>query len=88
MFTLSNAVSSAVGGWLLDSTGLGISGIIWWMAALMVVPGLLWFAWTLFGKSGPGQARRRKCVTRPLNKARLRLLNKKKSFFRNECYFR
>jgi len=55
MFTLSNAVSSAVGGWLLDSTGLGIEGIIWWMAALMVVPGLLWFAWTLFGKSGPGQ---------------------------------
>jgi len=55
MFTLSNAVSSAVGGWLLDSTGLGISGIIWWMAALMVVPGLLWFAWTLFGKSGPGR---------------------------------
>ncbi len=54
MFTLSNAVSSAVGGWLLDSTNLGISGIVWWMAALMVVPGLLWFAWTQFGKAGPG----------------------------------
>ena len=50
MFTLSNAISSAVGGWALDSSGLGISGIIWWMAALLVVPGVLWYAWTIYGK--------------------------------------
>ncbi len=50
MFTLANAISSAAGGWLLDSTGLGISNIIWWMAALLAIPGLLWLAWTLFGK--------------------------------------
>jgi predicted MFS family arabinose efflux permease len=51
MFTLANAISSAAGGWLLDSTDLGISGILWWMAGLMVVPGILWFAWTAFGKT-------------------------------------
>jgi MFS family permease len=46
MFTLASAVSSATGGWLLDNTKLGISGIIWWMSGLMIVPGILWFAWT------------------------------------------
>jgi len=50
MFTLANAISSAAGGWLLDNTNLGISGIIWWMAFLMAVPGTLWFTWTRFGK--------------------------------------
>jgi MFS family permease len=51
MFTLANAISSAAGGWLLDNTGLGIGTIIWWMAALLVVPGVLWAAWTMFGKT-------------------------------------
>jgi MFS family permease len=51
MLTLSNAISSAVGGWALDNTGLGMSGILWWMAALLVIPGILWFAWTAFGKT-------------------------------------
>ncbi len=51
MFTLANAISSAVGGWLLDNSSLRISTIIWWMAALLIVPGALWFAWTLFGKT-------------------------------------
>jgi predicted MFS family arabinose efflux permease len=50
MFTLANAISSAAGGWLLDNTNLGISGIMWWMAGLMIVPGILWFSWTRFGK--------------------------------------
>ena len=51
LFTLSNAISSAIGGWALDNTSLGISGILWWMTALFVIPGILWFAWTVFGKS-------------------------------------
>ena len=50
MFTLANAVSSAAGGWLLDNTSLGIGGVIWWMAGLMIIPGILWFAWTTFGR--------------------------------------
>jgi len=56
MFTLANAISSAMGGWLIDHTGLGIGGILWWMAGLMVVPGLLWHAWTVFGKPGTREA--------------------------------
>ena len=52
MFTLANAISSAAGGWFLDNTNLGISGIIWWMTGLMAIPGILWFAWTTFGKGG------------------------------------
>ncbi len=51
LFTLSNAISSAIGGWALDNTGLGISGILWWMTASFVIPGILWFAWTVFGKT-------------------------------------
>ena len=51
MFTLSNAISSAVGGWALDNTNLGMSGMLWWMTALLVIPGVLWYIWTLFGKT-------------------------------------
>lgn len=50
MFTLANAISSAAGGWLLDNTNLGISGIMWWMAVLLVIPGILWSAWIVFRK--------------------------------------
>lgn len=52
MFTLANAISSGIGGWALDATGLGVSGILWWMTGLLVIPGLLWFGWTLYGKPG------------------------------------
>jgi MFS family permease len=50
MFTLANAISSAAGGWLLDNTSLGIKGILWWMTGLMIIPGILWYGWTMFGK--------------------------------------
>jgi len=52
MFTLANAISSAAGGWFLDNTNLGIENIIWWMSGLMLIPGILWFAWITFGKLG------------------------------------
>ena len=51
MMTLASAISSAIGGWALDHTSLGIGGMLWWMAALLVLPGVLWFAWTIYGKS-------------------------------------
>jgi MFS family permease len=51
MMTLASAISSATGGWLLDNTNLGISGMLWWMAALLAIPGLLWLAWMLVGKT-------------------------------------
>lgn len=50
MFTLANAISSAAGGWLLDNAGLSLNNLIWWMGALLAIPGILWLAWTLFGK--------------------------------------
>jgi MFS family permease len=50
MFTLANAISSAAGGWLLDNTNLGINGILWWMTGLLIIPGIFWYAWTVFGK--------------------------------------
>jgi MFS family permease len=56
MFTLSSAISAAAGGWLLDNTSLGIGGIIWWMTALLTIPGFLWFAWVQFGKSSSDSA--------------------------------
>jgi len=51
MFTLANAISSAAGGWFLDNTNLGIGDMIWWMSGLMLIPGILWLAWTIFGKT-------------------------------------
>jgi MFS family permease len=44
-FTLANSASTAFGGYLLDSTELGISGLVWVLAALGVIPGILWMLW-------------------------------------------
>lgn len=48
MFTLGNATGAAVGGWALDNPALNISHILWLMAALTVVPGVLWALWLFF----------------------------------------
>jgi len=50
--TLMSATGAAVGGWLLDSTTLGVGGMAWGMAALALVPGVLWATWLLFGRRG------------------------------------
>ena len=50
MFTLMSAAGSAIAGGAIDSS-LGISGMVWWMAALSLVPGLLWTLWLRAGKS-------------------------------------
>jgi MFS family permease len=47
MFTFASAVSAAGGGWLLDNTGLGISGMLWLMAGVTLVPGALWMLWNM-----------------------------------------
>lgn len=52
MFTLANAVAAAGSGWLLDSGTLDISGLLIWMALLVLVPGLLWSLWLFAGGSG------------------------------------
>ncbi len=45
VFTLGSAISGAIGGWLLDTTPLGVSGLMWLMAAAGLIPALLWSAW-------------------------------------------
>ena len=49
MLTLSNALGAAIGGYVLDGTTLGISGLLWLMAILTAIPGLLWVLWMAFG---------------------------------------
>jgi predicted MFS family arabinose efflux permease len=45
VFTLGSAISGAIGGWLLDTTPVGVSGLMWLMAAAGLIPALLWSAW-------------------------------------------
>jgi MFS family permease len=44
-FTLANAASTALAGYALDNTGLGVSGLLWVMAGLGLIPGVLWMVW-------------------------------------------
>jgi MFS family permease len=52
MFTLANEMGAAAGGWILDNTSLSLSGLIFWMGILTVIPGVLWLLWITLGKSG------------------------------------
>jgi MFS family permease len=54
VFTLASALGTAAGGWMLDSIGIGISGVLWLLAGLAVIPGLSWLAWVyLHRPAGP-----------------------------------
>jgi predicted MFS family arabinose efflux permease len=54
MLTLANALGAAMGGYAMDSTSLGISGLLWFMAILTAIPGVLWVLWMAVGiKSKP-----------------------------------
>ena len=44
-FTLGSAISGAIGGWLLDTTAIGLSGLMWLMAASALIPAVLWTVW-------------------------------------------
>jgi MFS family permease len=44
IFTLASAVGASMAGALLDSS-TGISGLIWWMAGLGLIPAALWALW-------------------------------------------
>ncbi|HLC16976.1 MAG TPA: MFS transporter [Thermodesulfovibrionia bacterium] len=46
LFTLMTAVSSAITGWAVDFPALGLSGTMWTMAALAVIPALFWTFFT------------------------------------------
>jgi MFS family permease len=45
--TLTSAAGAALGGWALDHTPLGLSGLIWVMVGLSLVSGGLWTAWVM-----------------------------------------
>jgi MFS family permease len=49
VFTLMNAIGSAVGGWALDTSTIGITELLWWMTVLTVMPGVLWGLWITIG---------------------------------------
>jgi predicted MFS family arabinose efflux permease len=51
-FTLASAIGAAGGGWALDASTVGISGMLWWMAGLTLIPGALWALWMVAGKRG------------------------------------
>ena len=44
-FTLGSAISGAIGGWLLDTTPIGLSDLMWLMAASALLPAVLWTIW-------------------------------------------
>lgn len=45
LVTLANAAGAGFVGWLLDHTQLGVSGILWWISGITILPGFLWLAW-------------------------------------------
>jgi hypothetical protein len=49
IYTLLYSVGATTGGWLLEETSLGISTLLWGMAALILVPGALWALWIATG---------------------------------------
>jgi MFS family permease len=55
-FTLTNAIGAAAGGWALDNTNLGISGMLRVTAALSLVAGALWVLWNIIGAPGEPSA--------------------------------
>jgi MFS family permease len=44
IFTLSTAISSAGAGWLLDRTTVSVQSLLWIMAIVTLLPGLIWAA--------------------------------------------
>lgn len=50
LFSLMNAIGAAAGGWALDNTNLGLSGMMWVTAALSLAAGALWVLWNIIGQ--------------------------------------
>lgn len=58
-FTLGSALSSAAGGWLLDSNAFDLQSLTLLMAAVSILPAIPWFFWIRFrgsAKAAPGDA--------------------------------
>jgi MFS family permease len=50
LFSLMNAIGAAVGGWALDNTNLGLSGMMRLTAVLSLAAGALWVLWNITGQ--------------------------------------
>jgi MFS family permease len=50
IFTLSNAIGTGVGGWLMDLSDIGLAPTMFWLAGLTLIPTLLWMFWVSLGK--------------------------------------
>jgi MFS family permease len=59
LFTLMGAISAGFGGWSTDTPLLGLSGTLWWMAGLCLIPSVLWSAFVARSNSSPSQRPRR-----------------------------
>jgi MFS family permease len=46
-FTLANAIGTAASGWILDNTMVGLSGLIFIMVLITVIPGIFWGWWNV-----------------------------------------
>jgi MFS family permease len=51
LFTLGTAISAGGVGWLLDNSGLGLSGVLRLFALLPIIPTIIWAAWLLRHKA-------------------------------------
>ena len=51
LFTLMSAAASAVAGAALDAPSFGVSDLLWWLAGLILIPGVLWLFWLIKGDS-------------------------------------
>lgn len=54
--TLTAAIGALLGGWALDSAGLGIPLILAAMAVLILLPGALWVVWMARWRTAPSAA--------------------------------
>jgi MFS family permease len=53
IFTLLNAIGTAMGGYLMDLSGISLTTSMLWLAGLTLIPTALWFLWVSLGKSEP-----------------------------------
>ena len=50
MFTLMNAAGAASIGWLMDAGTYSLGMLLWGMAVMTLLPGVLWLLWLRFGE--------------------------------------
>ena len=64
LHTLASAASAGVGGWLVDSSTFDLSGLLYGMGVLGLIPGVLWSVWLVIRSAEwiPDKLSKRKIV--------------------------